>query len=280
MSRNEILKRTTKTNTKTKLSSVLFLSTILLSTMSVAALAAKSGLSDTIKAQGKKGVESIEGIVEELPEILPKVRVIPAEAEFKGVRVRESSTECESDKSLYADSEECQVTSRRVYYEGSISGFVDGTWKATGKSINDRRTRMGYVSGQMYIYDEAGTLVYKGKLEGAKELLPTITEITEEESTEAVELTEAETGVYPETTVYPFPHIWSIEGSMNLVGRGKMHRGRRAFLNFDAKMTNLVGSSAVEGTMDGVIMFRNLMPWHLPALEAELPTTTTTTNVV
>jgi len=181
-------------------------------------------------------------IIEQIQILLPKMRVIHAEAEFEGERIRIYKAVCEDDKKIAADSSECNIVSRRAVYRGKINGFINGTFVADGKAINDRLTKYGYVEGSFSIYDLNSMLVFRGTFRGAKHLLPTI-------STEA--------------GISPWPRIWEIEGSMDLTGRGKYSR-QNAFLNFEAELTNDQNQSSVKGEMDGVLVLKKPFPIPLP----------------
>lgn len=221
----------------------------------------------TTAVVAKKGGISVEAIEEGIATIIPRVRVVHAEAEFKGVRTTLKNAVCEEDRKLSAESADCNIVSSRPVWRGEISGFIDGRFVAYGKAVNDRRTGWGYVEGRIYIYDSNNRVAYHGKFYGAKErILPIIAEASEL-ATNETNATNATTSngtaseVMPE--IYPYPREWEIKGSMDLVGRGLYSR-RDVFLNFEADLRNDGSEATVEGEMDGVLVFRRPIPIPLP----------------
>jgi hypothetical protein len=186
-----------------------------------------------------------KGLVKRNAISLPRLRVLHAEAEFKGTRVVFEKAICEDTSSEDVEPSACKVVSRKLVYKGEIAGFVNGTFFASGKAVNDRQTGLGYVEGKLKIYDSNGKLTYNGNFEGATERLPTITDTSEQ------------------ADIVPSPRAWSIEGSIDLVGT-RTNAGKKAFLNFDATATNNEDESTIGGKMDGVLILKMPTPIALP----------------
>lgn len=223
----------------------------------------------TTAVMAKKGGISMreirEGIATSIATIIPKVKVVHAEAEFNGVKTLRRRAFCESDRKLSADSAECNIVSSKPIWRGNISGFVDGSFVAWGKAVNDRRTGWGYVEGKIRIYDSNRRWAYQGKFYGSKEqILPVIAEASDLIN-ETNETNATSNGTVSEVApeIYPFPREWEIKGSMDLVGRGLYSR-RDVFLNFEADLRNDGNEATVEGEMDGVLVFRRPIPIPLP----------------
>jgi hypothetical protein len=186
-----------------------------------------------------------KGLVKMNATPLPRLRVLHAEAEFKGTRIVFEKAICEDTNSEDVEPSACKAVSRKLVYKGEIVGFVNGTFLASGKAVSDKQTGWGYVEGKLKIYDSNGKLAYNGNFEGATERLPTITDTSEQ------------------ADIVPSPRAWSIEGSIDLVGT-KTNTGKKAFLNFDATATYNEDESTIGGKMNGVLILKMPTPVAVP----------------